>query len=133
MIFWAVEEGKLVKYRRTGKCNQCGACCRDYHIGFQMEVGFVSNKNYEKQEDWSEREGWSMFVAQGTWWYFKIFEVTPADKEWHCRALTEDNKCSEWKTEKFRPICRYWPMHPSNLKHFPECGFSFEKIELEED
>ncbi len=47
---------------------------------------------------------------------------------YHCPALKNDDVCSEWQKEGFRPICRYWPFHPDNLELFPNCGFSFERI-----
>lgn len=27
-----------------------------------------------------------------------------------------------------RRLCRYWPIHPDNLIHFPDCGFSFREV-----
>lgn len=128
MDFWTVENAELVRYERRGACNQCGACCCTHTIRLQMEVAGKSGKRDdegEKDYDWSGREGWSMFLAQGIWWYFKITAIEP--KENLCAALTPDKKCSEWKTDDFRPICRYWPFHPDNLAKFPKCGFSFER------
>ena len=128
--FWTVENGKLVHYERTGECNGCGQCCCTHTIKYQMEAGFCSGKHDDKDEDdqdWSEREGWSMFHAQGIWWYFKItaIEDTPS----HCPSLTDDNRCSEWQNmDTFRPICRYWPFHPICLEKFPGCGFRFERV-----
>ena len=132
MDFWTVEDGELARYIRHGECNQCGACCCTHTITLQMEVGAQNGKrddesdDEKKEHDWSEREGWSMFLAQGIWWYFKITAIEP--KENFCPALTPDRQCSEWQTDDFRPICRYWPFHPDNLAKFPTCGFSFERI-----
>ncbi len=128
--FWTVEDGELVLYKRKGACNQCAACCCTHHITFQIEVGGNSGNRDDAGKDdydWSEREGWSMFLAQGIWWYFKIMSVTTPHTP--CGGLTPDKKCAEWKTDDFRPICRYWPFHPSNLKEFPKCGFGFERQE----
>ena len=129
MDFWTVENGELVCYERTGECNGCGQCCCTHTITYQVEVGFDSGERDDEGDDdysWSVREDWSMFQAQGIWWYFKItsIEDTPS----HCPGLTDDNRCSEWQNmDTFRPICRYWPFHPSNLEKFPGCGFSFER------
>ncbi len=133
MIFWTVKDGELIKLERSGKCNQCGKCCRNYRIQFRMEVGGLVHEHGEgedkQEEDWATREGWSMFVAQGTWWYFGEFLIAPEVFEgYHCPALKNDDVCSEWQKEGFRPICRYWPFHPDNLELFPNCGFSFERI-----
>ena len=135
MDFWTVENGELVKYRRSGKCNACGQCCCKHTIVFQMEVGFDSGNREDDGEeddhDWSEREGWHMFYAQGIWWYFKINEI--AEDQSRCPNLNEDNLCNDFgDMEKWRPICRYWPFHPGNLEKFPGCGFSFERVEEKE-
>lgn len=133
MKFWTVENGKLVLYERTGQCNKCGACCCTRTITYQMEVGFASGKREddgERDYDWSSREGWSMFVAQGIWWYFKVTSIeekSPGDTV--CDRLV-DGLCNVWRGDDFRPICRYWPFHPSNVKAFPECGFRFKKVAL---
>ena len=94
-----------------------------------MEIGAKEQEHGAGCEiglDWSGREGWSMFIAQGTWWYFGRFDITLGRTV--CPGLVGDNVCSEWQTDEFRPICRYWPFHPSNLEYFPKCGFSFEKV-----
>ena len=129
MDFWAVENGELVLYKRFGECKQCGACCHEKTIVYEMCVGINSGKRDDEDKseyDWSNDEGWSMFLAQGIWWYFKIPDVK--DKPQRCPNLTPDNKCNEWMSDDFRPICRYWPFHPSNIEKF-DCGFKFERIE----
>ena len=132
MIFWIVEDGELVKYERSGSCKQCGKCCRDTRITFQFKVGAIvqehSTEEDIREEDWSKLEGWSMFLAQGTWWYFGRFEICDEAGR-KCPALEGDNLCTNWMEEDFRPICRYWPFGPSNIEYFPECGFSFTKLE----
>ena len=79
------------------------------------------------EEDWSEREDWSIFLAQGMWWYFYIYDIE--DKPTYCECLDSNNLCSIWMDdEEFKPICRYWPMHPSHIEKFEGCGFKFERI-----
>ena len=133
MNFWTVEDGELVCYKRTGECNRCGQCCCTHTIVYQMEVVFDSECNGDDEEnscEWSEREGWNMFLAQGIWWYFKITEIK--DTSGRCPSLTEDNMCSEWQNmNTFRPICRYWPFHPSHVQKFPGCSFKFEREQVE--
>ena len=133
MDVWIVENGELVLYKRSGQCNQCGKCCRTHTITFISEISSISQEHGSdevKEDDWSDHEGWSIFEAQGIWWYFKILEIKPKeDSDSTCPRLTESNECTEWQTENFRPICRYWPFHPSNIEYFPGCGFSFERKE----
>lgn len=130
MHFWTVEGGNLVLYKRSGECNKCGQCCCTRTINYSMEVGFQSGKREDEgidSFDWSCREGWSMFLAQGIWWYFKINEVT--DRPVPCLKLNDRNECEIWHDiDEFPPICRYWPFHPSDLKQFPDCSFRFERV-----
>ena len=132
MDFWIVEDGELHLYERKGECKRCGACCCAHQITFKSEIASVSYSAYdeadEEKEDWSEREGESIFKAQGIWWYFKTLEVKP--KTQACECYSEDEGCAIWQNMKlFKPICRYWPYHPKDLGPFPECGFSFERKE----
>ena len=130
MDVWTVEDGELVCYRRTGECNECGQCCCNCMITFQMEIDFGSNVQENRDDpdfDWSCREGWNMFYAQGIWWYFKIDNIV--GKESRCESLMDDGRCKSWQDpDTFRPICRYWPFHPDNLERFPTCGFRFERV-----
>ena len=97
---------------------------RDYD---KPDEDVTRDANELTDNPWEGKEGWSMFLAQGVWWYFKI-ETVEKDGERRCGLLDEDNNCEEWLDPMdFRPICRYWPFHPSNLELFPNCGFSFSK------
>jgi len=132
MDFWTVEKGELVRYRRTGQCKQCGQCCYQKRITFSMAVGAATTTGEgtsQEDKDWSSREGWSIFYAQGIWWYFIVQEIA-YDAEKRCPKLSEELLCEEWMDPvEFRPICRYWPFHPSDLEMFPDCGFSFERMD----
>ena len=133
MDIWIVEDGKYVLYKRTGECNHCGLCCCknaiDTHIqlaGIQPE-GKQDEGNKEPDEDLSAWEGWSAFRAQFLWFWIK-FDVLDELREEACGALV-NGECSIWKGYDFPAICRYWPVHPNDLVKFPECGFSFERVE----
>lgn len=144
-FFWGVVDGKLICYKRTGECNQCGDCCKA-GIFYQCEVGNAVEQHTEQERltiqnsDWTKREGWAIFSAQGIWWYFKVGrnpksvpEGSPADTEPDyaaCGSLTEEMTCGNWMEEDFRPICRYWPFLPEHILWVPECGFRFEEVEL---
>ena len=130
--FWTIENGELVQYERTGACTRCGQCCCTHTIRYEMKMSFCFDKydiGYDAY-DWSEYEGWSVFQSQGIWWFFKVTSIE--DIPSRCPSLVGVNKCSEWQNmDTFRPICRYWPFHPSNLEKFPECGFRFERVNEE--
>ncbi len=130
--FFKVEDGELVEYRRLGSCNQCGKCCCKHTITYKMTTQLAGRSGGEMSEedydDWSDWEDWSVFYAQGVWWYFLVTDMT--DKPNVCGCLTDEGRCSIWQDPlKFKPVCRYWPWHPSETENFPECGFSFEKVE----
>jgi hypothetical protein len=97
-----------------------------------MEVGFNSGKRDDEEKDynWSEKEGWHIFLAQGIWWYINIVSIEEREKSEPCGAL-KDGLCSKWDTNDFTPLCRYWPFHPGNIEQFRNCGFEFERIETE--
>lgn len=134
MKVWIVENGQLALYIRKGECNRCGDCCCNHRIAYTMAVkdgNSNSDKDSSDREDWSDSEDYSIFLAQGVWWYFKVTKIT---KEQHiCGAFDKATKfCIEWRDmDTFKPICRYWPFHPDNLEQFPKCGFRFERDEQE--
>lgn len=123
-----IEGGELVKYRRLGKCLQCGQCCCRHKIGLQMETDILrAEEASDVEHDWSGYEGWAIFFAQGIWWYFKT--TIEGDPGLRCEQLSDEDKCGIWQDpEHFPPICRYWPFHPSAV--IPGCGFSFEREEI---
>lgn len=129
-IFWAVEGGKLVRYARSGACNLCNKCCKGYRIIYKLEVSLTQDQSDKGgTEDWASWEGWSIFYAQGTWWYIEVTVGDDPEAFEGCDALTEEGLCSKWQDLKgFKPICRYWPFHPKDLEKFPECGFSFRRL-----
>ena len=125
LIVWIVENGELVKWERTGECNGCGECCRGHEISFQWD-GVRADQDSEGVVDYSSFEGWSSFKSHGLWWWFRVTSVV--DKETQCGCLV-NGKCEVWKDEvEFPPLCRYFPVHPDNLEHFPKCGFSFRRL-----
>lgn len=126
--FWIIEDGVLVCYTREGECLRCGECCRGRRIVYRRFVSPIGEDDGQDEDTiWPEYEGWSVFYAQGTWWYYCTREITPEDGK-QCEVLGSDNTCLKWEDPKdFKPICRYWPYHPKDLEEFPDCGFSFRK------
>lgn len=139
MEFYIVEDGKLVKYRRTGKCLQCGECCRKT-ISFQWTIAKASEADgrivdddgepvpaLEDEGHWTGWDGYSVIWALGVYWYFKVTEVTEVVPT--CEKFV-DGLCTAHEDIFERPaICPFWPVHPKDLEHFPKCGYSFERVE----
>ena len=134
MDFSIVENNRFVHYRRSGSCKQCGKCCCTTEIRAQVQVttddADKSNRSGPSDlGDLSDWEGFSVFCARGLWWWIKI-EVTDEPQLELCSAFI-DGRCNCWNTVDWPVICEYWPVHPMNLERFPDCGFSFERIEQE--
>jgi len=129
MIFEVVENGELISYRRIGSCNMCGECCRAELIRGQFASALVRGDEVRNvdadSDDWSEWEGWSTHRRYGLWWWWRC---ATENREVTCEAFV-DGKCESWNSDEFPAICRDWPVHPSNLEHFPDCGFEFEREE----
>jgi len=116
-----VKDGKLVEYERLGECNRCGECCCNLRITCKV-AAFTSQDDIDEY-DWSDNEGFSVFRAQDLIWYMK---ATMEEEKKVCSEF-EDGACTVWMQDDFPAICRYWPIHPDNLVHFPDCGFSFRE------
>ena len=128
-LIWVVENGEPVLYKRQGECKGCGKCCCESTITFQMETQLAGAEEEEpgtKSDDWEAWEGWSVFQSQGIWWWFKITKIVKEKSD--CSALQDGAICTYWQDpEEWPVLCRYWPVHPSNLEKFLDCGFSFTK------
>lgn len=129
--FWIIENGTPIQYVRCGTCNMCGACCCKYDISCKFTSALATDdkiRNAEKDAgngDWSEWEGWSAHSQYGLWWWWKL---SVEDRRGKLCGSFIDGKCAKWGAEDFRAICRDWPVHPDNLKSFPDCGFKFERM-----
>jgi hypothetical protein len=121
MIIWTVKNGQLQKWERLGQCNGCGACCKGWNITYEATVAVRDDDS----DDYSGSEGWSAFKHHGVWWWMRVTGIKR--EETMCECL-DGNRCGVWMDEvEFPLLCRYFPVHPDNLKEFPQCGFRFER------
>ncbi len=105
------------KFVVTGKCNQCGTCCRNitFFIGKKIittEEEFARMKNFDKK--------------------YKNFEINGIGKNgellFRCKALNDNGKCSVYH---FRSInCRLYPKINQKFVYdggvpLDGCGYSF--------
>ncbi len=123
---WDYDRGVVTEYERSGECVQCGACCRA-HIQFGAMKPYRS-RNAKNGGPWTdERDVWQE-LDLGRWnYFFRIHTIEP-DKAEVCGSLQEDGLC-KWHDDPDRPlICREWPITPSNIALFPECGWSFREL-----
>lgn len=134
MQIWIVENGQFVLYERRGECNQCGECCCHHNIQVSMQIGSNEDREEIEEEDSSwplEYEGWSAIHDGDRWYWFKTTCISR--KEGSCEAYDpETHLCTIWQSEDFKPVCRYWPWHPSDILPFEKCSFYFERSSLED-
>ena len=133
MQVWIVEEGHLVSYERGGECNQCGECCCKHSI--QVSMQSIHDREDTENGDLSQLsdyEGWSALHDGDRWYWFKTISVSKGSEV--CDALDpETHLCTIWQDEEeFKPVCRYWPWHPSDILPFERCSFYFEKSSPED-
>lgn len=126
MIFVIVEDGKQVRYERKGSCNMCGACCQ----GKFMVAEHTTSKDEmdscqppEIEDDWSDWEGWSAYWDGEMWQWWKVTKLGP---ETHMCPGFINGKCRCHETKP--DICKTWPWHPNDILAFPECGYSFSRL-----
>ena len=119
-VFWIVENGQLVEYSRQGSCNKCGSCCCKNKIKIRMSAYIGGDDNVDA--DYSNWEGWSHHLDRQVEWWWKL-DVTDEMLEHKCKSLI-DNRCKRWNDD-LPFVCRYFPMQPSDIEKFPECGFRF--------
>lgn len=124
---YVVEGGVPVEHRLVGACNECGQCCCEQDISYQVivEPDTLDVRTWARLPEY---EGWCFFSSQGLWWFWRICEIT-ATREHRCKHYSDDGRCRIWNMEQFPAICRYWPVHPVAGGEFPDCGFRFERVE----
>lgn len=121
---WDYDQRRVTEYKRSGKCNQCGACCRAF-ITFTHVMPPRAGDSKKGGPTTDGRGVWQE-VNEGRWRYF--YAITIEDGELHCQCLTEDNRCKAHDDPERSKICQVWPITPSNIAPFPECGWSFEVV-----
>ena len=119
---WNYDNGIVTEYQRAGKCNQCGKCCKAL-ITFQVikprrGIGRKGGVTTDETGIWSE-------IDNGRWRYF--FKITEIDFDYAgCECLNSNQLC-DYHNEK-ENICAWWPLSPTCIEPFPDCGYSFEQI-----
>lgn len=104
-------------YNITGKCNQCGKCCREIR-----SFGMKNEKDLK--------------LMQMIFPWYKNFYIYKYSKEneiiLSCKHLNEENKCSIYF---FRPLlCRNYPKKKINLncELIEGCGYKIIKKQFKD-
>ena len=135
-ISWTEETPEV--WIRTGECTRCGQCCEQHHLFNYYATGDKSNENAPPLPKNAPvaPHGFKIGVPiaqehwEGYWRYWQRQDRILEDKA--CEAFV-DGLCTLHELEEGgKPeICRKWPIMPNDIEPFPECGFSFEKLEDE--
>ncbi len=134
-IEWDYDHNVATEYKRSGKCLQCGKCCRT-HISFQLA-------GKARCGDW--HNGSSATIGKGVWnelnlgrWSYFFGDVTLKDTLEDAKACSwlsrKDNSCRCY--EDRTRICSGWPFSLRNIEKLVGCGYGFEVVgewEIEED
>ena len=107
------------KYVRKGKCNGCGACCRNNLLYADENIPVVSEEQFVKIKEWDKH--FSNFYISG--------KSETGALLFTCRELDENNRC---KVYFFRGLgCRQYPKKNTKFlinggKPLDGCGYYFE-------
>ena len=118
-IKFFVQKFQSAKFVRKGKCNGCGACCRNILLFSSDDIPVVSEEQFEKIKEWDK--------------HFKNFYISGKSETgsllFTCRELDENNRC---KVYFFRGLgCRQYPKKNTKFlinggKPLDGCGYYFE-------
>lgn len=106
------------KYKRSGKCNSCGRCCRQIYV--KHAKGVINN-----EKDFENLKHQHRFYT-----YLEVVGKDDIGLIFECKNL--DSETHLCKIHKHRPsICRRYPQEEifsmgSSLSE--NCGFKFEPI-----
>ncbi len=120
---WNYDTETVMEYQRSGKCNQCGECCK-------AGVEFIITSWLD---DFDSRNGGTTTTGRGVWFsvgdgdnrrFWQVRKMEPGTTK--CKSLAGNGTCA-WHPNKERK-CSDWPMHPSLVKPFKDCSYVFEKL-----
>lgn len=107
------------KFVRKGKCNRCGACCRNILLYTAESIPVVSEEQFNKIKEWDK--------------FFHNFYISGKSETgsllFTCKEISDDNRC---KVYFFRGLgCRQYPKRNTKFlinggKPLDGCGYYFE-------
>lgn len=116
-------------WARKGHCTQCGECCK-LHWLLSYRIGGC--KNAPPSPEGVPRSGWGTtpIVAEDWEGYWRYWQKADVESE-HvpCGSYDDSGICVFHDDPEREEICRKWPVMPSDLDHFPDCTFSFERVD----
>ena len=118
----------------TGKCKQCGQCCKDISLDIKFPNSFKFKELIREDFNKAIEEMVGVHTAKNPYWDFSnIYSIQINKKSIHisgvtCRALEKVGKKYICPIHNQRPeICREYPQSDSII--FKLCGFKKENKE----
>ena len=118
-------------WKRLGHCTRCGQCCEVSHGIRYTRSGEKLDGDSQRYDD-STPEPWlkgEPIVAEdwdGHWVHWQRIPCEDKDRQ-ACGKYQGDSVCGVFPD--LPEICRKWPIMPSELTEYPDCGFWFERLE----
>lgn len=115
---------------RRGSCNRCGQCCeraKGIRYCLKREKGYDGpplGASLPGLTDWQKgrpivAEDWGGFW---TWWQ----QMEPTERIGGCKQYDGHGACEIFGADDWPEICQKWPIFPTDLDNYPDCGFWFE-------
>jgi len=106
------------KYIVTGKCRQCGNCCRNilFYVGKNV---VTEEEQFERMKEFDKK--YNNFYISG--------KGEKGELLFACKSLTQEGKCSVYR---FRSLhCRFYPVISQKFVYnggqtLDGCGYKFE-------
>lgn len=118
-IKFLIQRMQSSKYIRKGKCNRCGACCRNILLYSDKNLPVISEEQFEQIKRWDK--------------HFRSFYISGQNEKgallFTCHAIDENNRC---KIYFLRGLgCRQYPKKNTKFlinggKPLESCGYYFE-------
>lgn len=117
-IKFLIQKMQSAKYIRKGKCNKCGACCRNILLFSDKNLPVVSSLQFEQIKKWDK--------------HFRSFYISGKNEDgallFTCYSLDENNRCKNYLLRGLG--CRQYPKKNTKFlinggKPLDGCGYYF--------
>jgi hypothetical protein len=131
---WDYDAHKIILWQRNGECNHCGECCKKAGaIQFEVSDTMMSDNTFP--DGFNSQAGGDTTNGKGNWNEFQwhgqrrfFGNVRTLDKEVSPCSEWQDGRCAIHNADK-PVICHQWPLSPRQIEPYPDCSYTFEKIE----
>ena len=126
-VEWDFGTGVATWYKRMGKCNMCGDCCKAI-INVTVPNDGVGRSTDDKKGQDAYTHVWNEAYPEqdrpDNMRSFVRFKATT--KKTRCCSLAPGNICIDNGNKRW--ACQMWPTCPNDIKLFPQCSYYFEEL-----